>query len=744
MAGMTAPSTSVTRWALLAAVVAAMLTPIAASATSSTPAPALSLSRAPGTQVEVRQGPAADPRRLRASALRTPGPSAASITPTSTWQVTYSGFGAQQQAAFQAAVDIWATVVTNSVPITVDASFAALSPGVLGSAGPTYVYGGSGLGDGQSLYPGALTNALLGYDYDTAEADITARFSSVASNIYYGTDGNPPSGQIDFVSVVLHELGHGLGFIGGMDYSGGLGYKTPPPAIYDQYSVDNGGASLLDSPSYPNGSTALGNALTGNALFWSGAQATAANGGVRPKLYAPGSWTPGSSYSHLDETTYGLGNVNSLMTPQISAQEVMRTPGPIVVGMFRDMGWIASLPATVPDPPTAVTGWPISNGVHLTWLPAADNGASVDYYTVTPVVGGGPAVVTPTAATTFDITGLTNGTPYSFTVTAHNSVGDGLASVASPSITPSALDTVAPTATITSRPAAITRATGATFGFSADDHGWPGALSFTCSLDGAPALPCTSGQTYTGLGNGLHTFSLTALDASLNSGLAQYTWRVDTVAPAIWAQVQPLWTLGSTMTLRYSGSDGGSGIASYAVRTRWAPYSSSFGAMRYPSTWQARTATFTSQTVARGYTYCMSVRSKDRAGNVSAWSAERCTAVPLDDRSLAASSGWTKASGSGYYAGTVTAARTTNASLARGSVQARRISIVALTCAACGSVRVYWNGVLIKTVSLVTTTTRTRVLLSVVDFGAVRSGTVVLRTTSTRPVYVDGLALSRV
>lgn len=156
-----------------------------------------------------------------------------------------------------------------------------------------------------------------------------------------------------------------------------------------------------------------------------------------------------------------------------------------------------------------------------------------------------------------------------------------------------------------------------------------------------------------------------------------------------------------------------------------------------------RTATNTAQTVARGHTYCMSVRSMDRAGNVSGWSAERCTATPLDDRSLVASAGWIRSSGSGYYAGTVSSARTSGAGLTRGSVQARRITLVATTCATCGSLRVYWNGVLIRTVSLVSATTRSRAMVSVVDFGAVRSGTVVLRTASAKPVYLDGLALSR-
>ena len=727
---------------VLLTLVAGLLTPAAASAAAAARPTATHLHRLAGDRVSLRQGPAADPRRLRASALRTAASAAYSTTPTSTWDVTYTGFTTQQRAAFQAAVDIWSHVISSPVPITVDATFSALPQGVLGSAGPKFLYYDSSLGDGVSAYPGALVNAMLGVDYDPDFPDIEATFSSGASNIYYGTDNNPPTGQIDFESVVLHELGHGLGFLGGMTSSGGVGSKGAPRYVYDLSTVDGSGRSLQFNSAYPDHSTALGTALTGGSLYWGGAQAAALNGGVAPKLYAPASWQQGSSYSHLDEATYPPGSANALMTPQISPREVLRTPGPIVVGIFRDMGWTAALPATAPAAPTAVTAWPLDGGAHLTWTPALDNGAPIDHYTVTTV--GGPVVVTPDGtATSADVSGLTNGTSYSFTVTAHNTIGDGPASTPV-GTTPTAVDSLAPALTLTSAPPAFTPLRTATFGFVTDDHGRPAAVAVTCALDGAIATPCVTGQSYSGLSDGVHTLHLSAIDGASNVTTRDVSWRVDTVGPTVSAQAQPTWTLGTTMTLRYAGSDNGSGIANYAVRTRKAPYSSSFGAFSYPSSWQARTATSTSQVVARGYTYCMSVRSKDRAGNVSAWSPERCTAVPLDDRSLTATSGWARSTGSAYYAGTVTTTRTAGVGLTRSSVQARRISVVALTCASCGSLRVYWNGVLVKSVSLVSTTTRQRQVVAALDFGKVRSGTLVLRTASAKPAYVDGLALSRV
>src|SRR5262245_33032302 len=57
---------------------------------------------------------------------------------TATITVQYTGFTPQAQAAFQAAVDLWQTQVTSSVPILVTAEFKNLGSGsLLGQAGPT-------------------------------------------------------------------------------------------------------------------------------------------------------------------------------------------------------------------------------------------------------------------------------------------------------------------------------------------------------------------------------------------------------------------------------------------------------------------------------------------------------------------------------------------------------------------------------------------------------------------------------
>ncbi len=146
---------------------------------------------------------------------------------------------------------------------------------------------------------------------------------------------------------------------------------------------------------------------------------------------------------------------------------------------------------------------------------------------------------------------------------------------------------------------------------------------------------------------------------------------------------------------------------------------------------------------AKGYTYCLSVRSRDKVGNVSGWPTERCTAFPLDDRSLAASYGWTRGVGSGYYTGTFTNTRTKGATLTRTSVQARSIAVVVTRCPSCGSIAVYWNGTLVRQISLYASTTMHKQITTITTFATARAGTVTIKTLNAGTVRIDGLAISR-
>ncbi len=263
-------------------------------------------------------------------------PRALSSTALSDIQVTYtSAFSANSAAvaAFEAAVSIWEHAVASSVPIGVDASLANLGTGVLGFAGPTNF-----IGDSAVLYPVALANALQGINRPGAEID--AQFSNNASAFYYGTDGNTPAGKYDFMTVALHELGHGLGFIGSVDQAPGApqaNYNSPP-FIYDVMTGTSDGTPILDRA---NNSAALTAAVTSDQVYWFGPHAASADHGREPRLYAPSTgFESGSSYSHLSEADYPQNDPDALMRPGIATGDAIHDPGEVMLGMFRDMGWV--------------------------------------------------------------------------------------------------------------------------------------------------------------------------------------------------------------------------------------------------------------------------------------------------------------------------------------------------------------------------------------------------------------------
>jgi hypothetical protein len=185
-------------------------------------------------------------------------------------------------------------------------------------------------------------------------------------------------------------------------------------------------------------------------------------------------------------------------------------------------------------------------------------------------------------------------------------------------------------------------------------------------------------------------------------------------------------------------------VANTDVRWIRAPFNGPYGAAVYPRSWQATTAArATLSGAAPGYTYCFSARARDNAGNVSPWSPPRCSAVALDDRSLAATAGWSRVTGNAFYRSTATVTARPGVSLVRTRVQARYIYLVATRSPSSGIVGVYWNGHLVKVVNLhARTTTRQRVL-GVAFFRTLHGGTLVIRTLTRQPVQIDGVVLAR-
>ncbi|MGR3809870.1 T9SS type A sorting domain-containing protein [Jiulongibacter sp. NS-SX5] len=247
------------------------------------------------------------------------------------------------QESFQRAVDIWAEILNSPVEINVVALWEELGPNVLGSAGPgTYYRNFSGAKKVNTWYPIALAEKMAGEDLNSPDdVDIVARFSA-DQNWYYGTTGTPAVGQFDFTSVVLHELCHGLGFVGSLNVEGtqgSYGLGTIFPDVFDTYVINEKDEYVTDTTLFPNPSNALRNELISENLFFDSPLAIAANGGEKVQLYAPTIFDSGSSISHLDDDKYPAGTENSLMTPSAGLREINYDPGPVTIQMMNEMGW---------------------------------------------------------------------------------------------------------------------------------------------------------------------------------------------------------------------------------------------------------------------------------------------------------------------------------------------------------------------------------------------------------------------
>jgi hypothetical protein len=274
----------------------------------------------------------------------------------------------EAKAAFGHAVDVWESLINSAVPIRINACWTDLGEGILGSSRTTTIYRDfPGAPTSGTWYQASLAHALNGsdlnesdgedFDGDGSDADAEMNIAySRGYDWYFGTDGEPPTGETDFASVVLHEICHGLGFAGSMVMSGPLGYwgwgQDSHPAVYDRFAEEGGGGSGTLLLSYANGSFALGSALTSGNVFFDGPNANAGNGGSPAKLYTPSEWVPGSSYSHLDYQTFN-DTENQLMVYAISSGESVHSPGDVTLGMLQDLGW------TVNEGPAA----PVVSGI---------------------------------------------------------------------------------------------------------------------------------------------------------------------------------------------------------------------------------------------------------------------------------------------------------------------------------------------------------------------------------------------
>jgi hypothetical protein len=261
--------------------------------------------------------------------------------------------GVHRRAAFEFAASIWASTLAAG-EIVVDAAMDPLggssNSAVLGQAGAALMardFASAPLAG--TWYPIALANQLAGTDLASEMADIIATFNSDVDNEtvlgstdwYYGTDGNAGS-DIDFVSVVLHELGHGLGFFDTIDEANGQ-WRYGFPDVYGLNLIrpDVGQFSAMSDAERLD-------AIDSENVFWNGLNVVATNGSAA-RIYAPSSYALGSSISHWDTS----------LSPDELMEPFYTTPNHDAgraIDALRDIGWtLDSTPTTTVTSTTTTT-----------------------------------------------------------------------------------------------------------------------------------------------------------------------------------------------------------------------------------------------------------------------------------------------------------------------------------------------------------------------------------------------------
>jgi hypothetical protein len=321
-----------------------------------------------------------------------------------------------------------ATVAALGLLVAIPATAqAATAPVPLGTADSFVVLAGAGITN-----TGATT---LNGDVGTSPAPAMTGFSSVVLNgAKHAADSVAAKAQTDLTNAYTTAANAGPNSAVGVELAG----KTLQPGVYKGGALGLNGTLTLDGGNNPDAVFIFKAAST---------LITGANSHVKLVNVNPCNvfWQVTSSAtlgtgSKFVGTIMALTDVH-LKTGAVVDGRALARNGAVTleantITKSRCQATGGSTPSAKPGAPTGVSAVAGNTEATVSWTAGSNGGSSITRYEVTATPGGKTA--TTTGATHAIVKGLTNGTAYTFTVTATNTKGVSVASEASTAVTPSA------------------------------------------------------------------------------------------------------------------------------------------------------------------------------------------------------------------------------------------------------------------------------------------------------------------
>ncbi|MDR0771095.1 MAG: hypothetical protein LBE75_07835, partial [Burkholderiales bacterium] len=243
------------------------------------------------------------------------------------------------------AFDLWSEQLAGTIPVQISIDLIAIDGNTLGRSWTTQSWWDTA---NETYYASPLASQLLGYKFTPSSRDIRLEMNSalttgivIGGNTYtwhFGIGNNPTTLQYDWITVMLHEMAHGLGFFplcraGGAYLYDALGVNRP--GAYDRQLFQ--GLAGQNLTAFNQAGRA--DLITSDNLYAGapGSKLLEANGGSRVKMFAPATYISGSSVSHWDDS---VNYFTTFMRRNTSNGTRVLTFNSRKIGMMLDMGWL--------------------------------------------------------------------------------------------------------------------------------------------------------------------------------------------------------------------------------------------------------------------------------------------------------------------------------------------------------------------------------------------------------------------